>query len=145
MFDNQVLKVRVEPLQFEKFSDTYFLLRGKYIEDSDLLNEIDHSCITIDIQSCISKMGKWAYCSVCGDQASRLRYSHYGAVSCFSCRAFFRRAVEKGSTYFCQKYETCEIDKISRKKCAACRFAKCKNVGMKHGPFSNVSYSTQML
>ena len=90
-------------------------------------------------------MGKWAYCSVCGDQASRLRYSHYGAVSCFSCRAFFRRAVEKGSTYFCQKYETCEIDKISRKKCAACRFAKCKNVGMKHGPFSNVSYSTQML
>lgn len=78
-------------------------------------------------------MTKWtSFCAVCGDQATRLRYSHYSAVSCFSCRTFFRRAVEKSTSYYCEKKD-CIIDKISRKKCAACRFAKCKRVGMKHG------------
>ena len=81
--------------------------------------------------SLISEMSR---CSVCGDKATKLRYSHYGAVSCFPCRAFFRRAIEKGQTYSCQREDTCEITIQSRKKCAACRFAKCLKVGMKHLP-----------
>ena len=72
------------------------------------------------------------------------RYSHYGAVSCFSCRAFFRRSVEKGSVYICQKENIkhlqgeCEITKSTRKKCQFCRFAKCKMVGMKHEKLSSI-------
>ena len=72
------------------------------------------------------------FCAVCGDKAAKLRYSHYGAVSCFSCRAFFRRAIEKSLLVNCQRSSNCQINKITRRKCAACRFAKCKAVGMKH-------------
>ena len=32
------------------------------------------------------------HCSVCGDSAPD--HVHYGSVTCFSCRAFFRRSVE---------------------------------------------------
>ena len=34
-------------------------------------------------------------CRVCGDGA--VNHLHYGVVTCFSCRVFFRRAVEKRS------------------------------------------------
>lgn len=89
-------------------------------------------------------MTRLANCAVCGDKATRLRYSHYGAVSCFSCRAFFRRAIEKGANYLCQKDHQagkCAINIQTRKKCAACRFNKCIVVGMKHGhPQTAVSY-----
>lgn len=73
-------------------------------------------------------------CAVCGDRATKLRYSHYGATSCFSCRAFYRRAIEKGSfrNYACSLEGTCEITTKTRKKCPFCRFSKCKRVGMTH-------------
>lgn len=85
------------------------------------------------------RISKWANCTVCGDRATRLRYSHYGAVSCFSCRAFFRRAIEKGTVYECRK-ETggCGVTVATRKKCAACRFNKCLKVGMTHGKIKRV-------
>ena len=38
----------------------------------------------------------------------------------------------KGQVFTCQRSGECRIDKITRRKCAACRFAKCKSVGMKH-------------
>ena len=34
------------------------------------------------------------HCSVCGDSAPD--HVHYGSVTCFSCRAFFRRSVSSG-------------------------------------------------
>ncbi|XP_059083488.1 probable nuclear hormone receptor HR38 [Tigriopus californicus] len=73
-------------------------------------------------------------CAVCGDRATKLRYSHYGATSCFSCRAFYRRAIEKGSfrNYACSLEKSCVITTKTRKKCPFCRFAKCKRVGMTH-------------
>ena len=40
-------------------------------------------------------------CSVCGDMAPA--HMHYGGVACFSCRAFFRRSVDKASLYECQE------------------------------------------
>ena len=88
------------------------------------------------------------FCAVCGDKATKLRYSHYGAVSCFSCRTFFRRSVEKGQVFTCQWSSKCKIDRVTRRKCTACRFAKCKAVGMKHSTTSqistNVSTSTKL-
>merc|ERR1711892_1567990 len=66
-------------------------------------------------------------CSVCaGPSASHL---HYGAVSCYSCRAFFRRGIGKP---FCCVEGTgdCSIDWTSRRSCQWCRFDKCLRVGM---------------
>ena len=40
-------------------------------------------------------------CSVCGDMAPA--HMHYGGVACFSCRAFFRRSVDKAYLYECQE------------------------------------------
>jgi len=66
-------------------------------------------------------------CSVCsGPSATHL---HYGAVSCYSCRAFFRRGIGK---HYCCVAGTgdCVIDWTSRRSCQWCRFDKCLRVGM---------------
>merc|ERR1711892_655453 len=66
-------------------------------------------------------------CSVCaGPSAYHL---HYGAVSCYSCRAFFRRGI--GKPYCCvEGTGDCSIDWTSRRSCQWCRFDKCLRVGM---------------
>ena len=66
---------------------------------------------------CIPSVVKKRFCAVCGDKATKLRYSHYGAVSCFSCRTFFRRSVEKGQVFTCQWSSKCKIDRVTRRKC----------------------------
>lgn len=72
-------------------------------------------------------------CWVCGGAA--VDHLHYGAISCFCCRQFFRRAVEKNyyRQYKCkgQTHGICSINVSSRKACQRCRFDKCTKVGMK--------------
>ena len=46
-------------------------------------------------------------CSVCGDMAPD--HMHYGGIACFSCRAFFRRSVDKSSNYQCLEGMNCTI------------------------------------
>lgn len=63
-------------------------------------------------------------CRICGDSA--VRHVHYGGHCCFSCKAFFRRAVNwqnKNNRNFQCKFESkCEITIKNRKTCQACRF-----------------------
>ena len=68
-------------------------------------------------------------CLVCGDVAND--HMHYGAIACYSCRAFFRRGVKTNAPYFCSQSQTCVINKQSRKHCQYCRFQKCLEIGMK--------------
>ncbi|XP_023337649.1 nuclear receptor ROR-gamma isoform X2 [Eurytemora carolleeae] len=70
-------------------------------------------------------------CTVCGDKATKYRYSNYGTTSCFSCRAFFRRTISKGNQelFYCGE-GNCEVNLNTRKKCQYCRFNKCIAVGM---------------
>lgn len=68
-------------------------------------------------------------CSVCGDLAPD--HQHYGGVACFSCRAFFRRSVNKAHLYECQEQRQCHIDVTSRRHCQYCRYEKCLRSGMK--------------
>jgi len=68
-------------------------------------------------------------CSVCGDMAPD--HMHYGGIVCFSCRAFFRRSVDKSSNYQCLEGMNCTIDVGSRRSCQFCRFQKCLRAGMK--------------
>ena len=70
-------------------------------------------------------------CGVCGDAAAR--HVHYGATSCFSCRAFFRRSIQNGIArqYTCRNGNNCYIMLKTRKNCQKCRFDKCLKAGMK--------------
>ena len=34
-------------------------------------------------------------CQICGERAAR--HVHYGATTCFSCRAFFRRSLQNNT------------------------------------------------
>lgn len=68
-------------------------------------------------------------CAVCGDKA--LGYN-FDAISCESCKAFFRRNAPKGLDYFrCAYEERCQIDFSNRRFCKGCRLKKCFLVGMR--------------
>ena len=48
-------------------------------------------------------------CQVCGDTAND--HIHYGAIACYSCRAFFRRGVNSNAPYYCSQSKNCSINK----------------------------------
>ena len=67
-------------------------------------------------------------CKVCLEPAAK--HIHYGAVTCFSCRAFFRRSIQNHSSdaYKCRKEGHCDVSLKARKSCQKCRFEKCQEV-----------------
>jgi len=69
-------------------------------------------------------------CRVCGDRA--IAHMHYGGICCYSCKAFFRRAVQSGKdkVYRCKRSGDCQVSVASRRSCQKCRFLKCIAVGM---------------
>ncbi|XP_061178249.1 nuclear receptor subfamily 1 group D member 2-like isoform X2 [Saccostrea echinata] len=71
-------------------------------------------------------------CRVCGDNASGF---HYGANTCEACKGFFRRSIVKvqqnKESYKCAgKGGGCNLGPGKRNPCAACRYARCLEVGM---------------
>ncbi|CAB3400824.1 unnamed protein product [Caenorhabditis bovis] len=67
-------------------------------------------------------------CAICSAPADGL---HYGAISCRSCNAFFRRTVVEKAKYICKNNNACVIDPDGRCACRSCRFTKCIEAGMK--------------
>ncbi|XP_055626437.1 nuclear hormone receptor HR96 [Toxorhynchites rutilus septentrionalis] len=67
-------------------------------------------------------------CSVCGDKA--LGYN-FNAMTCESCKAFFRRNALSTKGFTCPFNEVCEITVVTRRFCQKCRLDKCFQVGMK--------------
>ncbi|XP_058175455.1 nuclear hormone receptor HR96 [Anopheles ziemanni] len=67
-------------------------------------------------------------CSVCGDKA--LGYN-FNAVTCESCKAFFRRNALSTKGFTCPFNEKCEITVVTRRFCQKCRLEKCFQIGMK--------------
>ncbi|XP_071573190.1 nuclear hormone receptor HR96 [Temnothorax nylanderi] len=67
-------------------------------------------------------------CGVCGDRA--LGYN-FNAVSCESCKAFFRRNALKNKDFKCPFTENCTITIITRRFCQKCRLDKCFSIGMR--------------
>ncbi|CAF3969758.1 unnamed protein product [Rotaria sp. Silwood2] len=65
-------------------------------------------------------------CRVCDDVSSGY---HFGVFTCEACKGFFRRYSKK-STILEPCPIRCCINKNNRNNCAACRFDKCKCVGM---------------
>ncbi|KAL8598364.1 hypothetical protein ACOMHN_047685 [Nucella lapillus] len=67
-------------------------------------------------------------CTVCGDHAIA---HNFGALTCETCKAFFRRNASKAQEIpACAFNQTCVITKVTRRFCACCRMAKCFAVGM---------------
>ncbi|KAI1730416.1 ligand-binding domain of nuclear hormone receptor domain-containing protein [Ditylenchus destructor] len=66
-------------------------------------------------------------CAICQSKADGL---HYGAVSCRSCNAFFRRAVTFKQKFVCRKGGQCDLRSV-RCACRACRYSSCLRSGMK--------------
>lgn len=64
--------------------------------------------------------GKIKICGVCGDRAKSF---HFGAISCDSCKAFFRRSVQNEAykNFHCPYNNRCDITILSRKCCQHCR------------------------
>lgn len=69
-----------------------------------------------------------ALCAICNAPADGL---HYGAISCRSCNAFFRRAITFKQNFICRKGGNCDVDVSVRCACRACRLARCKSAGMR--------------
>lgn len=67
-------------------------------------------------------------CGVCGDRA--LGYN-FNAVSCESCKAFFRRNALRKKDFRCPFTENCNISPVTRRFCQKCRLDKCFNIGMR--------------
>ncbi|ESN91605.1 hypothetical protein HELRODRAFT_137551, partial [Helobdella robusta] len=69
-------------------------------------------------------------CGVCGDRA--LSYN-FDAISCESCKAFFRRNAPKNLDYFKCAYDgRCRMDVSNRRFCKRCRLLKkCFEIGMR--------------
>jgi nuclear receptor subfamily 1 group I len=65
---------------------------------------------------------------VCGDKA--LGYN-FNAVTCESCKAFFRRNALSNKEFTCPFNENCEITVVTRRFCQKCRLEKCFKIGMK--------------
>ncbi|KAI6176552.1 Nuclear hormone receptor family member nhr-71 [Aphelenchoides bicaudatus] len=66
-------------------------------------------------------------CAVCDAEADGV---HYGAISCRSCTAFFRRSVTYKQKYACRNNDNCPINQHDRCVCRACRLNACFRAGM---------------
>ncbi len=78
-------------------------------------------------------------CAVCHLEAETF-HLNYGVSSCFSCRAFFRRAIQKGrylgrgreNNFVCSSAgEGCVVTGVDRTSCRKCRFEACMDAGMR--------------
>lgn len=68
-------------------------------------------------------------CVVCSSPANGYNFD---AVTCESCKAFFRRNAFRSIHLFrCSNNEACMINFETRKKCKKCRIMKCFNSGMR--------------
>lgn len=67
-------------------------------------------------------------CRVCGDKAFGY---NFGALTCESCKAFFRRNAVRNKEFRCLFKSDCDVNTRTRRFCQRCRLQKCFAVGMK--------------
>ncbi|CAF3186336.1 unnamed protein product [Rotaria socialis] len=78
----------------------------------------------------IRRKPEYLTCSICGGSAHGYNFD---AITCESCKAFFRRNALKPDSEFKCRINTgkCVITESTRKRCKACRLAKCLEQGMR--------------
>ncbi|XP_050398058.1 nuclear hormone receptor HR96 isoform X3 [Patella vulgata] len=133
-FDLNMLDEELDICSTEQGLDDDNVKMDISFEDSNSMESVSHSYRPMDTTSPdnISKSRKNKedkYCGVCGDRA--LGYN-FDAISCESCKAFFRRNAPKGLDYFkCPYEEKCKMDVSNRRFCKRCRLRKCFEIGMR--------------
>ncbi|CAG2161707.1 unnamed protein product [Oppiella nova] len=77
----------------------------------------------------MSNKGKNKVCVICGDKSGGY---HFNAITCESCKSFFRRNAMKSQDEFkCYLGSNCKMNIRDRNGCKRCRLEKCFAVGMK--------------
>ncbi|CAG2162065.1 unnamed protein product, partial [Oppiella nova] len=74
------------------------------------------------------KQKVYKICEICSDKGIG---RHFGAITCESCKIFFRRNGNKNQLLECTSYGNCKINLYTRKLCTKCRLNKCFAVGMR--------------
>lgn len=73
-------------------------------------------------------------CPVCFYEAPEgsKHYTHYGAICCFSCKAFFRRLHRENlvESLECKTGGNCDLMTGKRTACKKCRYLQCLVVGL---------------
>lgn len=87
-------------------------------------------------------------CKVCGvfAKAHESFCMHYGARTCLSCKAFFRRIfreLKHPEKIKCKAGGQCDLSASKRTACRKCRLDKCIQVGMKPDKVPNKEESKQ--
>ncbi len=81
-------------------------------------------------------------CSVCNIPTNSTNLN-YGALTCLSCRAFFRRIIQQKlkQELKCRGSPagSCAVTPENRKKCKRCRFEQCLKMGMRPDAVLNES------
>ncbi|KAL3885801.1 hypothetical protein ACJMK2_025838 [Sinanodonta woodiana] len=105
----------------------YYFVRNRYSKGMSGVSQQEQQQSPDSAHPFMSSLGlkKDKTCLVCGDRA--LGYN-FNAVSCESCKAFFRRNAHKTIRGRCEG--RCEVTIESRSFCKRCRLAKCFTVGM---------------
>ncbi|CAF1056899.1 unnamed protein product [Rotaria sordida] len=92
------------------------------------LSSSEHINNDTTVRTQLKKSSNSGICRVCGDVA---RIINYGALSCQSCKTFFRRnGLRPQNVRPCSFNTHCEINMQTRHTCATCRLAKCFMMGM---------------
>ena len=102
--------------------------KSKRMEEQDFQTLVGHFGVQINKKR-RKDILKNAVCQICSDAANE--YKHFGGSNiCFSCKAFFRRAVRSQREKKCKQFGDCKINFVNRKSCHYCRFQKCLKAGM---------------
>ena len=131
-------------LVFFHFPDISFVTQSLTTESNNSLEEkraplrqvfafspqSDNCCSASKMDLCINSDKT---CPICGEQAKpgNKLYTHYGAICCMGCKAFFRRIHQNQVSkekLICKLNDNCSITPIRRLKCMKCRYQKCLKV-----------------
>ncbi|XP_064465583.1 nuclear hormone receptor HR96-like [Ornithodoros turicata] len=87
------------------------------------------SCVWVDGQLVMAEEKlEPKLCGVCSDKAFGY---NFGALTCESCKAFFRRNALRNKEFRCLFKNDCEVNTRTRRFCQRCRLQKCFALGMK--------------
>ncbi|CAF1086921.1 unnamed protein product [Adineta ricciae] len=109
-------------------SDNHLLNMNFDDDDDDSMNSLHNGAKNTN-QSSIKRPKPTLTCIVCGDHAFGYNFD---AISCESCKAFFRRnALRPPGRLKCRGNGHCEVTVEKRKRCKRCRLDKCFRMGMR--------------
>ncbi|UJR37041.1 hypothetical protein I4U23_029746 [Adineta vaga] len=94
-------------------------------DDMEMTYPEDNNCVPVRSKKMKANS---LICVICG--APALGYN-FDAISCESCKSFFRRNALRDPPLECPRNGLCEITFESRRQCSACRLFKCLQNGMR--------------